>query len=33
MQDALQLSQGELFCSMLLEKADELGITPVELVS
>ena len=27
-QDALQLSQGELFRSLLLAKADELGITP-----
>ena len=27
-QDALQLSQGELFRSLLLEKADELGLTP-----
>ena len=31
-QDALQLSQGELFRSLLLEKADELGLTPDELV-
>ena len=28
-QDALQLSHGELFRSLLLEKADELGLTPM----
>ena len=30
-QDAMQLTQGELFRSLLLEKADELGLTATEL--
>ena len=32
-QQELQLTQGELFRSLLLEKADELGLTSEELVT